>query len=313
LSHLSLQQDADGFDLAGLRDLTKSAAATSALESQIACERVLGGRSFDASSRVHDARHNMHVFGVVEGEDDLILMGMVKDVTDAWTTRYMAGMLGVIQSINEGPDGKPLPPDQRLLRIAPWTVFSQPKRVWQATTRLLTKGAFWSLVLWILWNLVLEVLLLPLRLLPTHWIPRYQLLPVGLRRYARFAETRLRWLRWAYLGINLHFQLEPTRAQIPLQRLGKVIEQLVTMLALCHHAAALQDESQRRVAALQCEQLATRIRGTRLLTGLWQMDRLRRLVGAVGDDLEKGQCTLIQGVEPQPFAHPFEARAKRGS
>lgn len=311
LSHLSLQQDADGFDLAGLRDLTKSAAATTALESQIACERVLGGRSFDQSSRVHQARHNMHVFGVVEGEDDLILMGMVKDVTDAFTTRYMAGMLGVIQSINEGPDGKPLPPDRRILRITPLTILREPKRVLQATTRLLGKGAFWLLVLWIVGNLLLELLRLPLRLLPTSWLPRYQLLPRGLRRYARFAESRLRALRWAYLGINLWFQLELTRAQIPLQRLGKVIEQLTSMLALCHHAAALQDESLRKVAALQCEQLATRVRGTRLLTGLVQMDRLRALVGAVGDDIEKDQCSLLKGVAHQPFAHPFEPPQKK--
>lgn len=311
LSHLSLQQDADGFDLAGLRDLTKSAAATSAVESQLACERVLGGRSFDQGSRVHQARHNMHVFGVVEGEDDLILMGMVKDVTDAWTTRYMAGMLSVIQSINEGPDGKSLPADQRLLRLTPLTLFRDPRRLLQATLRLLKKGAFWLLVLWIVGNLLLELLRLPLRLLPTRWIPRYQLLPEGLRGYARFAETRLRWLRWAYLGINLWFQLELTRAQIPLQRLGKVIEQLVTMLVLCHHATATMDESQRRIAALQCEQLAARVRGTRLLTGLRQMDRLRALVGAVGDDLEKGQCSLLQGVAPQAFAHPFEAREKK--
>ncbi|MBL9079415.1 MAG: acyl-CoA dehydrogenase family protein [Planctomycetes bacterium] len=310
LSHLSLQQDASGVDLAGLRDLTKSAAATSALESQIACERVLGGRSFDRSSRVHEARANMHVFGVVEGEDDLILMGMVKDVTDVWTTRYMAGMLGVLQSINEGPDGRPLPPDQRLLRLSPKTLFTAPGRLWTATKRLLTTGSFWRLQAWIGWNALVELLRAPLLLAPTGWIPRYQLLPEGLRRYARFAEQRLRWLRWAYLGINLHFQLELTRAQIPLQRLGKVVEQLVTMLALCHHAAQL-DPSQQRVAALQCEQLRTRVRGTRLLTGLWQMDRLRALVGAVGDDIESGQSTLLHGVAPQPFAHPFEARKQK--
>ena len=56
LSFLSLKQDMDGVDLAGLRDLTKSAAATTAMESMIACERVLGGRSFQKSSRVNDAR-----------------------------------------------------------------------------------------------------------------------------------------------------------------------------------------------------------------------------------------------------------------
>jgi alkylation response protein AidB-like acyl-CoA dehydrogenase len=311
LSHLSLQQDADGHDLAGLRDLTKSAAATTALQSQIACERVLGGRSFDSSSRVHQARHNMHVFGVVEGEDDLILMGMVKDVTDGFTSRYMAGMLGVLQSINVDSDGKPLPAEQRLLRITPATVFQQPGKVWQATTRLVANGSFWLLALWIVGNLLVELLRLPLLLVPTSLLPRYQQLPAGLRRYARFAEARLRWLRWAYLGINLHFQLELTRAQIPLQRLGKVIEHLVSMLALCHHAAALQDGSQSRVAALQCEQLMTQVKGLRLLTGLWQMDRLRALVGAVGDDLEQGRCTLVQGVAPQAFAHPFEKKAKK--
>ncbi len=310
LSHLSLQQDQSGVDLAGLRDLTKSAAATSALESQIACERVLGGRSFDQRSRVHDARHNMHVFGVVEGEDDLILMGMVKDVTDTWTSRYMAGMLGVLQSINVGADGKPLPPAQRLLRITPFTVFDQPRKVLLATSRLLGNGSFWRLKLWILWNLLVELLLLPLLLVPTGWIPRYQLLPEGLRGYARFAERRLRWLRWAYLGINLWFQLELTRAQIPLQRLGKAIEHLVTMLALCHHAAK-HDPSEQRVAALQCEQLMTRVRGLRLLTGLVQMERLRGLVAGVGDDVEKGQCSLLKDVAPQPFAHPFEPQVRK--
>jgi alkylation response protein AidB-like acyl-CoA dehydrogenase len=310
LSHLSLQQDLDGVDLAGLRDLTKSAAATTALESQIACERVLGGRSFDRGSRVHDARHNMHVFGVVEGEDDLILMGMVKDVTDTFTTRYMAGMLNVIQSINVDAAGKPLPPAERLLRLTPSTLFTAPGRLWQATRRLLTTGSFWRLKGWIVGQGLLELLRLPLELLPTSWLPRYQLLPVELRRYARFAERRLRWLKWAYLGINLHFQLELTRAQIPLQRFGKVVEHLVSMLALCHHATAQQDASQRRVAALQCEQIMARVRGLGLLTGLWQMDRLRRHVEAVGNDLESGQCSLLTNVAPQPFAHPFEASAK---
>lgn len=311
LSHLSLQQDADGTDLAGLRDLTKSAAATTALASQIACERVLGGRSFDLTSRVHQARHNMHVFGVVEGEDDLILMGMVKDVTDRFTERYMAGMLSVIQSINDGPDGKPLPAERRILRLSPLTVFSAPRKVWQATTRLLAKAAFWRLGLWIVWNLLLELLRLPLLLTPTRCLPRYQLLPEGLRGYARFAETRLRWLRWAWLGINLHFQLELTRAQIPLQRLGKVIEHLVSMLALCHHATALREPSLHRVAALQCEQLQHQVKALPLLTGLWQMDRLRRLVGAVGDDLEQGQSAQIAKVAPQPLAHPFAPREKK--
>ena len=311
LSHLSLKQDKAGVDLAGLRDLTKSAAATSALEAQIACERVLGGRSFDVSSRVHDARHNMHVFGVVEGEDDLILMGMVKDVTDGFTTKYMAGMLGVLQSLNVDPDGKPLPRDQRLLRITPATVLDKPGKVWTATRRLLTNSSFWKLKGWILGNGLVELLRLPFRLVPTSMSPRYQLLPKELAGYARFAERRLRWLRWAYLGINLWFQLELTRAQIPLQRLGKAMELLVSMLATAHHAASTRDPSQIRLAALQCEQLMTRVQGIKLLTGLAQMDRLRGHVKNVGEDIEKGQSTLLDGVTPQAFAHPFEPPAAR--
>ncbi|MEC7726395.1 MAG: acyl-CoA dehydrogenase, partial [Planctomycetota bacterium] len=145
---------------------------------------------------------------------------------------------------------------------------------------------------------------------PTSMSPRYQLLPKELAGYARFAERRLRWLRWAYLGINLHFQLELTRAQIPLQRLGKVIELLVSMLATAHHAASTRDPSQIRLAALQCEQLMTRVKGMRLLTGLWQMDRLRRHVANVGEDIEKGQSALLDGVKPQAFAHPFAPQEK---
>ncbi len=309
LSHLSLQQDQDGVDLAGLRDLTKSAAAGTALESLIACERVLGGRSFDKSARTSAARANMHVFGVVEGEDDLILMGMVKDVTANFTDRYMAGLLGVIQSINVDAQGKPLPPDQRLLRITPLTVFQQPRKVLQATLGLLRQGSFWLLLGWILGNLLLELLQLPLHLVPTRWLPRYQLLPDALRSYARAAERRLRWLRWAYLGINLWFQLELTRAQLPLQRLGKAIEHLVSVVVLCHHAKA-QDETQRHSAALQCELLLHKARSLPLLLGLFQMERLRAHVNQVGADVEQGASTLLQGLAPQDYAHPFAIQKK---
>ncbi|MEC7582906.1 MAG: acyl-CoA dehydrogenase family protein [Planctomycetota bacterium] len=310
LSHLSLEQDKNGVDLAGLRDLTKSAAATTALESLIACERVLGGRSFDVGARVNAARSNMHVFGVVEGEDDLILMGMVKDVTGPFTDRYMADMLGVIQSINLGEDGKPLPADQRLLRLTPATLFEQPKRLMQATLRLLGKPSFWRLKGWIVGNLVYDLVRLPGRLLPTNWIPRYQLLPRGLRKQARTAERQLRNLRWAYLGINLWFQLELTRAQIPLQRLGKAIEHLVSVVTLCNHAR-LQDPSQQRIAALQCETLLARAQSIRILRGLVEMERLRRQVAAVGKDIEDQTCTLLDGIEPQAYAHPFEIKPSR--
>jgi alkylation response protein AidB-like acyl-CoA dehydrogenase len=305
LSHLSLQQDADGVDLAGLRDLTKSAAATAALGSIVACERVLGGRTFDAGSRVNLARSNMHVFGVVEGEDDLILMGMVKDVTTTFTDRYMAGMLGVIRSINTGPDGKPLPKERIVFRIGPRELLRFPGRCILATLRLAVNPGFWRLAGWTLGNGLLDLLRLPGRLWPTGWIGRYAGLPASLRRHARYAERQLRGRRWTYLGINLWFQLDLTRAQIPLQRFGKSVEHLVSMLVLCHHAAA-QDESQQHVAALRCAQLMDEFRGIRILSGLAEIDRVRGLLAKVGEDLEQGRSSLISGVEPEPFAHPFE-------
>jgi hypothetical protein len=197
-----------------------------------------------------------------------------------------------------------------ILRIGPATVLKHPGRCLRATGRLLGQRGFWRLTGWTVGQALLDLVRLPLRLVPTGLLPRYAVLPRDLRPFARFAETRLRHARWTYLGVNLWFQLELTRAQIPLQRLGKVIEHLVTMLALCHHATQ-QDGSQQRVAALQCEQLRVRVKGLRLLTGLPQMERLRRLVAGVGDDIEKQQSTLLRGIEPQPFAHPFEAREKR--
>ena len=45
--------------------------------------------AFHGGSRVNDARVNLHLFGVVEGEDDLILMGMVRDVTQRFVERYL--------------------------------------------------------------------------------------------------------------------------------------------------------------------------------------------------------------------------------
>jgi len=309
LSHLSLVQDDDGVDLAGLRDLTKSAAAGTALESIVACERVLGGRSFDRSARVNAARANVHVFGVVEGEDDLILMGMVKDVTAKFVDRHLAGLLGVIQSINVGEDGKPLPKEELVLRIGPRTLLRHPGRCARATLRLVRRAEFWRLVAWTAGNALLDLATLPLRLLPAGLLPRYAGLPPELRGFARFAETRLRRARWTYLGINLWFQLELTRAQIPLQRFGKLIEHLTSMLVLCWHAAG-QDASQQRVAALQCALLRERVHGIRLLGGLLALERTRRLVAAVGRDLEADGSSLLRDVTPQAYAHPFESPPK---
>ncbi len=305
LSHLSLKQDADGVDLAGLRDLTKSAASGTAMESQAATEHVLGGRTFHTSQRVSDSRANIHVFGVVEGEDDLILMGMVKDVTGRFTERYMAGMLGVIQSINVEKDGSPMDPSELILRIGPMETLRFPGRVLKATLRLLINLSFWALVGWIAVGLVGELLRLPFRLVPTSWLPRYRKLPERLRGHARWAERKLRFVRWQNLGLNLWFQLELTRAQIPLQRLGKTMEHLTSMVALCYHGSE-QELTQQRVAELQCRRLKDKARSVRLLSDLIGIERLRRVVGEVGSDIEFGRSTLIHKVKPEMYAMPWD-------
>ena len=139
LAYLSLQQDADGVDLAGLRDLTKSASAAAGIESMVAAEHVLGGRAFHGGSRVNDARVNLHLFGVVEGEDDLILMGMVRDVTQRFVERYLSALLGVIEAANTGHDGAKLPAERRILRVGGATLLRYPARSLAAAARLLVQ------------------------------------------------------------------------------------------------------------------------------------------------------------------------------
>ena len=141
--------DADGVDLAGLRDLTKSAAAGAGVESMLACEHVLGGRAFHGGSRVNDARVNLHLFGVVEGEDDLILMGMVRDVTQRFVDGYLSSLLGVIEAANATRDGGKLPAEQRILRIGPAALLKHPGRALSAAARLLVRPRFWALGGWV--------------------------------------------------------------------------------------------------------------------------------------------------------------------
>jgi alkylation response protein AidB-like acyl-CoA dehydrogenase len=304
LAYLSLQQDASGVDLAGLRDLTKSAAAGAGLESMHAAEHVLGGRSFHGGSRVNDARVNLHLFGVVEGEDDLILMGMVRDITKGFVDRHLADLLGVIQSINVASDGTPLPSAERILRIGPAALLRHPARVLSATMRLLGKASVWRLAAWTMTNAAHDLLRLPLRALPSACFARYRALAPPLRPYARYAERKLRALRWTYLGLSAFYQLELTRAQIPLQRFGKCVEHLVSMLAVCHHAA-LGDASERQVAELQAQRLLEKYRGVRVTSGLRSLERTRRMTAEIGESIESGRCSLLADIEPQAFGHAW--------
>lgn len=305
LAHLSLAQDADGVDLTGLKDLTKSASARYALDSLIACEHVMGGRSFDKDSAITQARPSMHAFGVVEGEDNLIRLGMVKDVTADFTDRYMKGILSVLQELNTGADGNPVPADARIYRLSPASVISYPRRSLRAFLKLPLKGGFWRLTGWIAVNGIKAPLRLPGRLIPTTLLPRYRTLPQPLARHLRFSEQGLRGCRWTYLALNLFYQLELTRAQIPLQRLGMRIELLMCIAVVCCHASRL-DESCQRIAEAQAELIKNELKALRLLSDLPSLEKLRRSVNAIAADLENGSCSLISTITPQPYAHPME-------
>ncbi len=304
LSYLSLKQDEDGVDLAGLRDLTKSAAANTGQESMIACEHVLGGRSFSKGSRVNDSRVNLHLFGVVEGEDDMIRMGMVRDVTLSFVNNYLTGMMDAINAANLDDKGQMLPASERILRIGLDSLIKQPQRSFKALSTLFKSRQLYQLMGWVLSNAASDLIRLPGNLLPVSWTGRYSALPKELRAYARFAETRLRKIRWSYLGFSLFYQLELTRAQIPLQRLGYAIEQLVSMLVLCHHAA-VQDRSQQQIAAVHAQILKEKYQGIKLFTSVAEIQRLRRQLSKVGDAIENGQSSLLNEIEPEPFAHSW--------
>ena len=305
LAYLSLQQDATGTDLAGLRDLTKSAAASAGLESMIACEHVLGGRSFDSRSRVNAARVNLHLFGVVEGEDDLIRLGMVRDVTQRFVRDYLAPLLDVLRVANTPEGAEPLPADQRILCLGTGSFVRAPRRSFAVLTQLVRHRAFWKLGAWVGRNAAVDALRLMLWPIPSVMLPRYAALPGELRRHVRFAEGRLRALRWRYLMISAAYQLELTRAQIPLQRLGLCIEYLVSMLVTCCHAAE-HDASQQRVAALQAHLLRDKYHSVRLVGSLGEIARLRAATARVAEDVEADSLSLFDGLEPEPFAHPWD-------
>jgi hypothetical protein len=65
------------------------------------------------------------------------------------------------------------------------------------------------------------------------------------------------------------------------------------------------------LAALQVHLLEGKLVGLRIATGLFEMERLRRLVAAVGADLEGPRPPLLAGLEPEPFAQPWKAASPR--
>jgi alkylation response protein AidB-like acyl-CoA dehydrogenase len=305
LAFLSLAQDAAGVDLAGLRDLTKSAAAQTAVESMLACEHVLGGRSFAQHSRVNAARVNLHLFGVVEGEDDLIRMAAVRDVTLPFVERYLSPLLGILQRANTGANGSMVAPEERILRLGLRELRRFPRRSLTALARLLIAPGLLRLGAWICGNLALELARAASRAIPSSWLPAYRSLPPGLRAHVRFAEFGLWRTRWTYLRLSLSFQLQLTGAQVALQRLGQRIEWLVSILALCHHSAS-QDPSQQHIADLQCLLLRERVEASRRGLSNAALRRLRRALSLVARDVRGDQSSLFSQLPGEPYAHPWE-------
>lgn len=304
-SHLALAQDAAGVDLAGLRDITKSASARHALESLIACERVLGGRSLDKNSRISDARSTLHAFGIVEGEDYLIRLGMIKDISAEFTRQYLQGLLAVLRGINLDKNGELLPPEKRIYKLGLVNFLKYPGRVGAAIFNLIVNKGVWKLLWWCLSSLILDLLRFPMRLLPTAWIPRYKSLPGNLGYYLRYSERELKKSRWLYLGFNVIYQLELTQAQLPLQRLGKRIELLMSMAVVCCHAARL-DKSIQHIAEAQAELIKLELCGLSFLANTKSLRKIRRSVQRVIQDIQEGSCSLLAEIEPQAFAHNWE-------
>lgn len=306
LSHLSLAQDADGADLTGLRDLTKSAAARHLLESLIACERVLGGRSLDNDSRITRARPTVHAFGIVEGEDDLIRLGMVKELTAEFTDQYLQGLLAVLQSINLDADGQLLPEAKRIECLGAGSLLKHPLRTGRALVRLLKKPDFYQLMGWLAQNLGQDAIAKACRLIPTGLHSRYRGIPVRLARHIRFAEGGLRQCRWRYLWLNARYQLRLTRAQLPLQQLGLRIELLASMLIVSAHSVRLSPAEQ-AIAHGQCLLLQ------RKLQGGGPLGPLHSAISEVIADVEAGNCPLINTIKPQAFAHPWASTGQAPS
>ncbi|MCD7059007.1 acyl-CoA dehydrogenase family protein [Pelagibacterium xiamenense] len=305
LAFLALSQDEARSDLAGLRDFTKSAASQTALDSMVACEHVLGGRAFDRNSRINAARPNLHLFGVVEGEDEMIRMGAVRDVTQRFVETYLAPLLGEVQAINTDADGNAVPEHRRLLRLGWRDFLKHPAPAFRLLLSIVTSRAAYRLLGWIARNGCGDLLRAAGRLIPAAVHPRYRSLPRELRPHARFAERELRRIRWHHLRLSVALQLELTTAQVALQRLGQRIEWLVSILAICHHAAT-QDSSQWHIASLQSLLLRERVRANSFELGGANLKALRQAIGKVGLDAQENRSSLLNTLEPQGYAHPFK-------
>jgi hypothetical protein len=232
-------------------------------------------------------------------------MGMVKDITARFTSNYLQGLLSVLQEINTQADGSALPEQQRIYKLGAGSLIKFPGRTLKAIGKLMVKKDFWRLMGWVGVNGLKDIGSLPARLVPTAMLSRYARLPGNLGEHLRFSERGLRNCRWIYLLYNAFYQLELTRAQIPMQRLGKRIELLVAMAALCCHASRL-DTSTQHIAELQAQLIKIDLKSLSCVGSFATIKTMRDSLAQITTDLESGECSMINAIKPQPFAHPWD-------
>lgn len=301
LSHLSLAQDEVGVDLAGLRDLTKSISAEATMNSLYACEKVMGGRTLDLDSRITQLRPIIHAFGIVEGENDLIRLGMIKDVTAKFTDEKLAGLLSVLQKVNLDKSSKPVHQSKRIDKLGLASFIKFPIRTLGACLSLITKIDFWAFLAWIVKTGIQDIVSNLISLLPAALNPRYKDTPAELRTYICFAEQGLRNCRWRYIALNVKYQLELTRAQLPMLKLANRIEMLTNILVVCCHASKL-DASAKTLALYKSADIINQLKGG----GFSEVEAMRKAVAKTITQIEKGENSLLEGITAEPYAHPWD-------
>lgn len=274
LSHLSIAQDTAGIDLAGLRDLTKSASAEVSIRSMALCEHVMGGRAFTKHHRVNNSRANLHLFGVVEGEDNMIRMGMVRDVFARFSNQYLGDLLKVMAT-QKGENGP--------LRFNVSSLWNEPLSLLTLAGGLSTKLAFWRFVLWTL-KTAIKDLFADDRAVGA--------LSGERRQIAKFCLSKLRGMKWRYLWLTLVFQLELTRAQLPLVRMGQEIEVLVSAIAVLFHFDDGTKE-ERSISLFRAHQLMMKFKVLRAESSIRAMDFERDLAGAIGEKMLESELEIL--------------------
>ena len=179
-----------------------------------------------------------------------------------------------------------------------------PVRSTQALIYMLFSTSFYKLVFWVVSNIVTDLYGLFAKLAPLSLRSEYQDIPKELRGYVYFARKELRKSRWVYFLLSSYYQLELTHAQIPIQRFGKYIENLMAILCLCTHASKL-GSSEQKIATFYTEVLKNETEAITILKNLSATQTLRTNLKNLLDEVAKGENTFIADIKPQQFAHDW--------